>query len=69
MKNILLQTLFAIVMALGACVNSFAQLPEIQTGNGISWMMGGIGLDESTAMRAEAKNWPLSIEFSENLDV
>ena len=68
MKNILLQTLFTIAMTLGVCVNGLAQLPEIQTGNGISWMMGGIGLDESTAMRAEAKNWPLSIEFSENLD-
>ena len=68
MKNILAQTLLTIVITLGQWTNGFAQLPEIQTGNGISWMMGGIGLDESVAMRAEARNWPLSIEFSENLE-
>ena len=68
MKNILSQTLLAVVITFGQCANGFAQLPEVQIGNGISWMMGGIGLDESAAMRAEARNWPLSIEFSENLE-
>lgn len=42
-----------------------AQLPEIQTDSNLSCMMGGIGLDESKAMREEAKKWPLVIEFTE----
>lgn len=42
-----------------------AQLPEIQTDSNLSCMMGGVGLDESKAMREEAKKWPLVIEFTE----
>lgn len=44
---------------------AMAQLPEVQTDSNLSCMMGGVGLDESKAMRAEAKKWPLVIEFTE----
>ena len=43
------------------------QLPEIQSRSNLSCMMGGVGLEESTLMREEAKKWPLNIEFSEHL--
>lgn len=46
---------------------TLAQLPEVQTRSEMSCMMGGIGSDESKALRAEAKKWPLNIEFSERL--
>lgn len=45
--------------------HSFAQLPEIQTRTNMTYMMGGIGSDESRALRAEARKWSLNIEFSE----
>jgi len=45
---------------------SFAQLPEVQMRPEMSCMMGGIGSDESKALRTEAKKWPLNIEFSEH---
>lgn len=54
------------VMAFG--MPTFAQLPEVQTRSEMSCMMGGIGSDESKALRVEAKKWPLNIEFSERLE-
>ena len=47
---------------------SFAQLPELQVRSSMSCMIGGVGSDESKALRAEAKKWPLNIEFSEHLE-
>ncbi len=44
---------------------SKAALPEVQSDSNLSCMMGGVGLDESKAMREEAKKWPLVIEFTE----
>lgn len=46
---------------------SQAQLPEIQADSNLSCMMGGVGLEESQAMREEGKKWPLVIEFTEQL--
>ena len=42
-----------------------ADLPEIQSRSNLSCMMGGIGADETEAMRMEAKKWPLNVEFTE----
>ena len=41
-----------------------ATLPQPKTEHGITYMSGGIGGDESAAMKAEAKNYPLSLVFS-----
>ena len=45
-------------------LSAMSQLPEIQTDSNLSCMMGGVGLDESQAMREEAKNGllPLSLQ-------
>ncbi len=42
-----------------------AQLPDARSMNGIRFITGGIGSDVSKAMQAEAKQWPLLIEFSQ----
>ena len=43
-----------------------AQVPPTQSVKGIDFIMGGIGSDESQALHAESKWWPLTIEFSEH---
>ena len=47
---------------------SAATLPQPQTANGIRYLSGGVGQDEAAAMKAEAKNYPLSIVFSAGRD-
>ena len=41
-----------------------AALPEVKTQNGISFLSGGIGLDESEAMKAAAKDYTLMLTCS-----
>lgn len=40
------------------------QLPAVQTYQGVPYTSGGIGSDESDAMKAAASQWPLSLEFA-----
>ncbi len=68
MSNYLRNSLIALVVLLGISVYGYAQLPEVLKRNNITFVMGGIGEDEAKAIRSEAKNWPLSIEFSEYLN-
>ena len=42
-----------------------AQLPDAQVQNGIQYITGGIGSEESDAIKAESKHWSLQIMFSE----
>lgn len=58
-------TLFAGALALAAAFPVLAAtLPQPKTEHGITYLSGGIGRDESAAMKAEAKNYPLSLVFS-----
>lgn len=41
-----------------------AALPQPQTDHGTTYLSGGVGEDESAAMKAEAKHYPLSLVFS-----
>ncbi|QWE16196.1 carboxypeptidase regulatory-like domain-containing protein [Polynucleobacter sp. AP-Nino-20-G2] len=43
----------------------FAQIPDTQYSQGISYISGGVGEEESTAILAEAKQWPLLLELSQ----
>jgi hypothetical protein len=56
-------------IALTACLLSsvivWAQMPETQRSLGISYISGGVGESESTAILAEAKQWPLLLELSQ----
>jgi len=45
--------------------NAFAQVPETQHSQGISYITGGVGQDETLAILAEAKQWPLTLELSQ----
>ena len=38
-------------------------LPQIQQQGAVSYVSGGVGLDESQALKREAPHWPLSMSF------
>ncbi|QWD67941.1 carboxypeptidase regulatory-like domain-containing protein [Polynucleobacter sp. VK25] len=42
-----------------------AQIPETQYSQGISYITGGVGEEETLAILAEAKQWPLLLEMSQ----
>lgn len=44
---------------------TLAQIPDTQYSQGISYITGGVGESESTAILAEAKQWPLLLEMSQ----
>lgn len=57
--------LSAAALALALAVPALsAALPQPKTEHGVTYLSGGIGEDESAAMKAEAKNYPLSVVFS-----
>ncbi|MDN0076252.1 T9SS type A sorting domain-containing protein [Crenobacter sp. SG2303] len=41
-----------------------ADLPSVQQSGRIEYLTGGIGSDESNAMKAEARHYPLAIEMA-----
>ena len=42
-----------------------AQIPETKYSEGISYITGGVGEGETTAILSEAKQWPLLLEMSQ----
>jgi hypothetical protein len=42
-----------------------AQIPDTQYSQGISYISGGVGEEESQAILSEAKQWPLLLELSQ----
>ena len=42
-----------------------AQIPDTQYSEGISYITGGVGDGETTAILSEAKQWPLLLEMSQ----
>ena len=59
--------IFAAALALGSAGAAFAQdgLPPMQTFGSVSYITGGIGLDESTAIKAAEKDFTLSLLFAQ----
>jgi hypothetical protein len=63
-----------VTLGLGAASNALAQtddsgtartgMPVVKEAGGISYVTGGVGLDESHALRAEASRWPLELLFA-----
>ena len=55
------------LLAVGAVIFSVghAQIPDTQYSQGISYISGGVGEEESQAILAEAKQWPLLLELSQ----
>ncbi|MDO8069459.1 carboxypeptidase regulatory-like domain-containing protein [Janthinobacterium sp. SUN206] len=58
------------VLAAGLLLGSAAQaqtdnaLPPVQKSGAVEYLSGGIGLDESTAIKSASRHWPLSLVFS-----
>lgn len=55
------------LLAAGAVIFSVghAQIPDTQYSQGISYISGGVGEEESQAILSEAKQWPLLLELSQ----
>jgi len=58
----------AAALALGLAGAAFAQsgLPPVQTFGSVSYVTGGIGLDESSAIKAAEKDFSLSLLFAQS---
>ncbi|HKW37692.1 MAG TPA: carboxypeptidase regulatory-like domain-containing protein [Burkholderiales bacterium] len=62
--------LIAGAVALGLALPAWAgsamdyTLPQTKSENGITYMSGGVGKPEASAMREEARHYPLSMVFS-----
>jgi hypothetical protein len=52
-------------LALPALAMTQVSIPQPRIDNGITYLSGGIGHEEALAMKAEARNYPLSMVFSE----
>jgi len=64
-KLLSLAVIAANLGALGSVVAADMEaLPEVQTQNGVTYLSGGIGLDESEAMKAAAKDYTLLVTCS-----
>ena len=55
----------ALVLCLLAGSSVWAQIPQTQYSQGISYITGGVGEEESTAILTEAKQWPVLLELSQ----
>lgn len=50
--------------ALSAAAQPSPPLPPAERQGGIEWRSGGIGVEESRALDAEGRNWPLTLIFA-----
>lgn len=64
-KTLLTSTIWVSLLAGGNFANAVSLLPPIQHSGANSYVTGGIGLDESTALKSAMKDWPLSLQFAE----
>lgn len=73
MKSPIIKYIVIALLLLGALVivtlpmKTYGQLPQIFQEGSVTYITGGVGEDEAKAIKAEAKNWPLNIEFSQYL--
>jgi hypothetical protein len=58
--------ILAAALALGLAAAAFAQdgLPPVRTFGSVSYVTGGVGLDESAAIKAAEKDFALSLTFT-----
>jgi hypothetical protein len=63
MKARLILSAATLTVAFSVAAHS-ASLPSAQTVNGITFLSGGIGHEEASVLKAEAKNYPLSLLFT-----
>ena len=63
MKTLLTKTFFVLIFLLS--IKTMAQAPDTQYVNGIAYVAGGVGSEESAAIEMESKQWPLMLQFSQ----
>ena len=63
MKTLIRTFAFSLCVLAGSSV--MAQIPQTQYSQSISYITGGVGEEESSAILAEAKQWPLLLELSQ----
>ena len=52
-------------LLLGSAAVHATNLPAVHKSGQAEYLSGGIGKDESTAIQAASRNWPLTLEFAE----
>jgi hypothetical protein len=64
----MIHTIVAGALALGLAGAAFAQdgLPPVRTFGSVSYITGGVGLDESAAIKAAEKDFALSLLFAQS---
>lgn len=65
MRNTIARRGFASLILLALSGALWAEVPDVKQQNGIDYLTGGVGLEESTAIKEEAKRWPLKVMMSE----
>lgn len=60
----LVAALLATVAAPPAPAQDGSPLPPIERQAGVEYRTGGVGLDESTALEQESRNWPVTMIFA-----
>ena len=60
--------LLGVLAVMSLPTKTYGQLPHSLREGNITYISGGVGEDEAKAIKAEAKNWPLNIEFSQYLE-
>lgn len=66
-RRLLGMTLVIVASIVGATTGAQAQgggLPAIHTQGDVSYTSGGVGMDESQALKREAPDWPLALQFT-----
>ena len=56
--------LSAVMLHVPAHAQAEGALPEVQKSGAVEYLTGGVGLDESTAIKSASGQWPLSLVFS-----
>jgi hypothetical protein len=62
--KLLIQFSFVCALAMGSNF-ALAQIPDTQRSEGIAYISGGVGEEETNAILSEAKQWPLLLELSQ----
>ena len=63
MKTIFKYIFFCFFVGCGTL--AIAQIPDTQYSDGVAYISGGVGEEESAALLAEAKQWPILLELSQ----
>lgn len=69
MKTIRFRRSLAAMLVFGAGLSvAYADMPPVQQQGNVQFVTGGVGLDESTSMKAAEKDYSLSMVFAKRRD-